>query len=272
MWQSRYSEVDVNFFQHWALVICITTNNRFLRSIVICFVFHMEVRAVTRKMCLGRSFLRANNRFHRSIVIYRVFRHIGSVYTIIGAFCQETHTRATSPNGCKPLQADKWPRLQRGATKCVFMTQTAAISKKVHVQSPLSPKSHPSFVLRAFSVLSWGFHGVRHLTFLLSISGRSWHQSLCTMVLYKPILHVLEEWGETKIGRTPQLKKSLKNSYKIVSCLSHRKLWKGVFLTAPPQSGETSPNRVKQVRVNIKISDFSPKHYTNLGRQGNPNS
>ena len=23
---------------------------------------------------------------------------------------------------------------------------------------------HPSFVLRAFSVLSWGFHGVRHLT------------------------------------------------------------------------------------------------------------
>ena len=45
---------------------------------------------------------------------------------------------------------------------------------------------------------------------LLSISGGSWHQSLCTMVLYKPILHVLEGWGETKIGETPQLKKSLK--------------------------------------------------------------
>ena len=44
---------------------------------------------------------------------YRVFRHIGGVYTIIGACCQETQARATSPNGCKPLQADKWPRLQR---------------------------------------------------------------------------------------------------------------------------------------------------------------
>ena len=52
--------------------------------------------------------------------VYRVFRHIGGVYTIIGAFCQETQARATSPNGCKPLQADKWPRLQRGAKKCMF--------------------------------------------------------------------------------------------------------------------------------------------------------
>ena len=69
---------------------------------------------------------------------YRVFRHVEGVYTFIGAFCQETQARATSPNGCKPLQADKWP-----------------------------------------------------------------------------ILHVLEGWGETKIGGTPQLKKSLKNSYKL---------------------------------------------------------
>ena len=38
---------------------------------------------------------------------------------------------------------------------------------------------------------------------LLSISGGSWHQSLCSMVLYKPILHVLEGWGETKIGGLP---------------------------------------------------------------------
>ena len=124
---------------------------------------------------------------HIIVTAYRVFRHIGGVYTIIGAFFQETQARATSPNGCKPLQADKWPRLQRGATKCVFMTQTAAISKKVHVQSPLSPKrSHfgtsfyaqlsqvislvsSSFLrfacfLVQFTVLSWGFHGVRHLT------------------------------------------------------------------------------------------------------------
>ena len=47
---------------------------------------------------------------------------------------------------------------------------------------------------------------------------------------------------------------------------------KSGFLTGPPQSGEISPNRVKQVRVNIKISDLSPKHYTNLGKQGKPNS
>ena len=78
--------------------------------------------------------------------------------------------------------------------------------------------------------------------------------------------------GWNKNWGTPQLKICLKNSYKIVSCLAHRKLWKGGFLTGPPQSGETSPNRVKQVRVNIKISDLSPKHYSNLGKQGNPNS
>ena len=133
-------------------------------------------------------------------VIYRVFRHIRGVYTIIGAFCQETQARATSPNGCKPLQADKWPRLQRGATKCVFMTQAAAISL---------------FILPSFCVLSRAIHspflGISRCQasdVLLSISGGSWHQSLCTMVLYKPILHVLEGCGETKIGRTPQLKKS----------------------------------------------------------------
>ena len=83
---------------------------------------------------------------------YRVFRHIGCVYTIIGAFCQETQARATSPNGCKPLQADKWPRLQRGATKCVFMTQIAAISKFLW-------SLHPSFVLRTFSCNSQSFPG-----------------------------------------------------------------------------------------------------------------
>ena len=37
------------------------------------FRLHIEVRAVTRKTCLERSFLRANNRFLRSIVIYFVF-------------------------------------------------------------------------------------------------------------------------------------------------------------------------------------------------------
>ena len=49
MWQSKYSEVDVNLVRHWALEICTTANNGFPRSIVFCFIFHIEVRAVTRK-------------------------------------------------------------------------------------------------------------------------------------------------------------------------------------------------------------------------------
>ena len=135
------------------------------------------------------------------------------------------------------------------------------------------------FILPSFCVLSRAIHspflGISRCQasdVLLSISGGSWHQSLCTMVLYKPILHVLEGWGETKIGGTPQKKKSLKNSYKNcqLSCTSQAlKRWFSDWTT---QSGETSPNRVKQVRVNIKISDLSPKHYPNLGKQGNPNS
>ena len=36
-----------------------------------------------------------NNWTHK----YRVFRHIGGVYTIIGAFCQKTQARATLPIG-----------------------------------------------------------------------------------------------------------------------------------------------------------------------------
>ena len=31
---------------------------------MICFIFHIEVRAATRKTCLVRSFSRANNGFH----------------------------------------------------------------------------------------------------------------------------------------------------------------------------------------------------------------
>ena len=145
------------------------------------------------------------------ICIQGVSPHWG-VYTIIGAFCQETQARATSPNSCKPLQADKWPRLQRGATKCVFMTQTPELIQKSGHFFGLS-------ILPSFCVLSRAIHspflGISRCQasdVLLSISGGSWHQSLCTMVLYKPILHVLEVWGETKIGRTLQLKKSLKNS------------------------------------------------------------
>ena len=34
-----------------------------------------------------------------SLVTYRVFRLIGGVYTIIGAFCQKTQARATLPIG-----------------------------------------------------------------------------------------------------------------------------------------------------------------------------
>ena len=81
---------------------------------------------------------------------FRVFRHIGGVYTIIGAFCQETQARAV-----------------------------------------LSRAIHSPFL---------GISRCQASDVLLSISGGSWHQSLCTMVLYKPILHVLEGWGETKIG------------------------------------------------------------------------
>ena len=49
MWQSGYSEVDVNLVYHWWLVICITANNGSPRSVVFCFVFHIEVCAVTRE-------------------------------------------------------------------------------------------------------------------------------------------------------------------------------------------------------------------------------
>ena len=48
MWQSTYSEVDVILVYHWLLVILrsrITANNGFLRSIMVCFIFHIEVRA-----------------------------------------------------------------------------------------------------------------------------------------------------------------------------------------------------------------------------------
>ena len=100
----------------------------------------------------------------------------------------------------------------------------------MHVQSPLSLSQVISLVSSSFlrfACFLGPFLGISRCQasdVLLSISGGSWHQSLCTMVLYKPILHVLEGWGETKIGGTPQLKKFLKNSYKIVSCLAHRKL------------------------------------------------
>ena len=130
------------------------------------------------------------------------FATLGVFNTIIGTFCQETQARATSPNGCKPLQADKWPRLQRGATKCVFMTQTGSDKQKK------------------------------------CMFNHHWHPNVAA-----------------KIGRTPQLKNSLKNSNKIVSCLAHRKLWKGGFLTGPPpiwgnkpQPGETSESKRQDFR------------------------
>ena len=86
------------------------------------------------------------------------------------------------------LKAEKWPKLQREAKKCVFMTQTAAINKKkcmsnhhCHRKRSLFGTSFyaqlsqvislvsSSFLrfacfLVQFTVLSWGFHGVRHLT------------------------------------------------------------------------------------------------------------
>ena len=68
------------------------------------------------------------------------------------------------------------------------------------------------FILLSFGVLSRAIHspflGISRCQasdVLLSISGGSWHQSLCTMVLYQPTLHVLEGWGETKIGTTKKL-------------------------------------------------------------------
>ena len=48
MWKSKYSEVDVILVYHWLLVILrsrTTANNGFLRSIMVCFIFHIEVRA-----------------------------------------------------------------------------------------------------------------------------------------------------------------------------------------------------------------------------------
>ena len=236
---------------------------------------------------------------------YRVFRLIGGVYTIIGAFCQKTQARATLPIGwrlksgpnCSEKQksAFLWPRLQREA-------------KKVHVQSPLSPKRslfgtsfyawqhglwqvpdqgvnsevmsflwslHPSFVLRAFSCNSQSF------LWDFTVSG-IWRAPFHIWRLMAPIsvYHGVVQADFACLGGvrwnknwgTPQLKKSLKNSYKIVSCLAHQKLWKGGFLAQHPQSGETGPNRAKQMRVTIKISDRSTKHDPNQGKQGNPNS
>ena len=159
-----------------------------------------------------------------------MFRHIGCVYTIIGAFCQETQSR------CKP---------------------TSGPDCSVEQQSACSHHSS-SFLLFCVPCNSQSFPGASDV--LLSISGGSWHQSLYHGVVQADFACL--EGG----GVTLQLKKSLKNSYKIVSCLAH-----GGFLWTT-QSGETSPNRVKQVRVNIKISNLSPKHYPNLGKQGNPNS
>ena len=76
----------------------------------------------------------------------------------------------------------------------------------MHVQSPLSLSQVISLVSSSFlrfACFLGPFLGISQCQasdVLLSISGGSWHQSLCTMVLYKPILHVLEGWGETKIG------------------------------------------------------------------------
>ena len=74
-------------------------NNRFLRSVVSCFVFHIEVRAVTRKTCLGRSFLRANNRFHRSIMIW-----VWVWLAWLGTFC-------LSPNFIFWLSSNFWTQI-----------------------------------------------------------------------------------------------------------------------------------------------------------------
>ena len=48
MWQSTNSEVDVILVYHWLLVVCVTNHGKqrfLLRSIMVCFIFHIEVRA-----------------------------------------------------------------------------------------------------------------------------------------------------------------------------------------------------------------------------------
>ena len=81
MWQSRYSEVNVHLLQHWLLVTwlvpCVTADNGFPHSIMICFVSNVEVCAFMRGTCLGSSWLvtcvTADNGYPLSIMCCYIF-------------------------------------------------------------------------------------------------------------------------------------------------------------------------------------------------------
>ena len=57
MWQSKYSEVHVHLVQHCLLVTlrvtCVTANNGCPRSIMICFVSNVEIRAFMKRTFVG---------------------------------------------------------------------------------------------------------------------------------------------------------------------------------------------------------------------------
>ena len=117
---------------------------------------------------------------------------------------------------------------------------------------------HPNVAILAQVFMHSPFLGISRCQAsdaLLSISGGSWLQSLCTMVLYKPILHVLEGWGETKIGGLPNWRNPLKTPYKNcqLSCTSQAlKRWFFDWTTPiwgnKPQSGETSESKHQDFR------------------------
>ena len=81
MWQSRYSDVDVNLDQLWLLVTlrvtCVTAHNGFHRCIMICFGFNVEVRAFMSGTCLEGTLrvtcVTANNGCLLSIMFHSFF-------------------------------------------------------------------------------------------------------------------------------------------------------------------------------------------------------
>ena len=114
VWQSGYSEVNVNLVEHWLLVTlsvtCVTANNGCPRSTMICFVSNVEVCAFMWGTCLGGSlrvtYVTANNGCHHSIMICFVFNVEPLAVTRWTCLCGTLRVTCVTANNVSPFYHD----------------------------------------------------------------------------------------------------------------------------------------------------------------------
>ena len=87
MWQFKYSEVNVHLVQHRLLVICITANNGFLHSIMICLVSNVHLTCAVLSSTL--KFLLSSNE--------RVWETPGSWFVSRATICSVLSCSKASP-------------------------------------------------------------------------------------------------------------------------------------------------------------------------------